>query len=270
MKNLLFIIIVILYAEFLSCKATRTFKKAISTSKELANQNKVIEDSIRNVNEQFRQFKSNNIDFETFNAKIKVESVGSNGKNPDLMAVVRIIKDSAIWMSLSATILNVEVYRLLITRDSVILVNKQDKEVMYRSLAYLQEVTQIPFDFKTIENLIVGNPVYMSDKILSYKAKDNMLFYTSMDSLFKNLLTISVDQKLLVRSKLDDIDINRNRTADIYYDGYVANNGKFFSTDRHITISEKNKLDIKLGFKQFDFNNQTSLTFHVPKNYKIK
>ena len=269
MKNLLFIVVIV-STGIISCKATRTIKKAITSPKELANQNKFIDDSIRNVNEQFQQFKSNQIEFSTFNAKIKVESIGSNGKNPDLMAVVKIIKDSAIWMSLSATILNVEVYRLWITQDSVILLNKQDKEVMYRSLAYLQEVTQIPFDFKTIQNLIIGNPVYISDKILSYKQKDNLLFFTSMDSLFKNLLTISSNQKLLLRSKLDDVDINRNRTADIFYDGYVANNGKYFSTDRHIAISEKNKLDVKLGFKQFDFNNKTSLTFHVPKNYKIK
>ncbi len=64
-------------------------------------------------------------------------------------------------MSLSATFLNIEVYRVLIMKDSVILLNKQQKEVQFRSLDYLQEVIQIPFDYKTIEDLLIGNPVFV-------------------------------------------------------------------------------------------------------------
>jgi len=270
MKNYTFLILIIGSILFVSCKATKTINKAISSKQEVLIKTKLIEDSINNVRENINEFKSHYIDFSTFSAKIKVESAGAAGKNPDITAVVRIIKDSVIWMSLSATFLNVEVYRVLITKDSVILINKQDKEVTLRSLDYLQEVTQIPFDFNTLQNVIIGNPIFIGDSINSFNKKDNLMFFSTADDFFKNLLTITSNDKLLVRSKMDDIDVNRSRTADIIYDGYVNSNGKYFSTGRHISISEKNKLDIKLDFKQYDFNNNVSVLFNVPKSYKRK
>lgn len=254
-----------------ACHSTRKINQAIEPKEAIVNAvNKDVEDSIRRVKAAFEDYKSHLIDFKTFSAKIKVESVGGNGKIPDLTVVLRMVKDSAIWMSLSATILNVEVYRVLITKDSVILVNKQDKEVQFRSISYLQEVTQIPFDFLTLQDLIVGNPIFISDSVVSYRKINNSILLSTIDPFFKNLLTLSEDNSTLLHSKLDDIDMLRSRTADITYDGYENNNGFHFSTNREITASEKNKLDIRLNFKQYEFNKELSMTFNIPRNYLRK
>ena len=85
---------------------------------------------------------------------------------------------------------------------------------------------------------------------------------------FKHLLTLNKDDRLVVHSKLDDVDVNRNRTADITYGEYENNNGLPFSTFREITVSEKNKLDIHLNFKQYEFNKDLTITFNIPANYK--
>jgi phosphoribosylformylglycinamidine synthase len=37
-----------------------------------------------------------------------------------------------------------------------------------------------------------------------------------------------------------------------------------------VSVSEKNKLDVKLNYKQYEFNKEVSITFNVPKNYKLK
>ena len=183
---------------------------------------------------------------------------------------MRIIKDSAIWISLSATIVNFEVYRVLITKDSVILLNKRDKEVQYRSLDYLKEVAALPVDFQTLQNLLVGNPVFYNDSIMSYRQTGNFILLSSVGNVFKNLLTLSEDKKLLLHIKLDDLNILMNRTADITYDSYENNNGINFSTYRQIIASEKNKLDLRLNYKQYEFNKELSVSFNIPKNYKIK
>ena len=251
-----------------SCKTTKQINKAIQTKEVLeVVVDKNVKDSIRKVNETFSQFKKNNIDFKTFTAKIKVESTGSKGKNPDISAVVKIIKDSAIWVSLSATIINVEVFRVFITKDSVVLINKQEKEVQFRSLDYLQEVTEIPFDYKTLQDLIIGNPIFIGDTIQSYREVNDRILISTLNRFFKNLFTISTDSKIMVHSKMDDIDIFRSRTADITYDDYELLNGIFFSKSRQISVSEKTKLDVNLIFKQYEFNKELSLSFNVPKNY---
>lgn len=212
----------------------------------------------------------NHIDFKTFSAKIKVDVEDSKGKQPDITATLRMIKDSAIWMSLSATFLNIEVYRVYITMDSVVLMNKQEKEVQYRSLDYLQEVTRIPFDFKTLQDLLVGNPVFFNPDNAAVKKTDNLILLSSVNEFFKTLITLSAETDLMRHSKLDDVDVFRNRTANITYEDYLPTPDFPFATKRHISISEKNKIDIKLNFKQFEFNKELSVAFSVPKNYKEK
>jgi len=157
----------------------------------------------------------------------------------------------------------------LSNKDSVIVVDKINKNVQYRSLSYLQDVTDIPFDFKTLQDLLVGNPIYFDSTIVSFKQSDDKILLSTIGKYFKHLLTLTPTGTIL-HSKLDDVDITRNRTADITYGDYLTNNGIKFSTYREITVSEKNKLDIRLNFKQYDFNKEVSISFNIPKNYKRK
>lgn len=265
------VFLIILISLSTGCKTVKQINKAISpkdSSVAIIDQSKL--DSIMMVKKTIENLNKNYIDFKTFNAKIKVQYQDSKGKNQDVTAIVRIMKDSAIWISLTASFLNIEAYRVLITKDSVILLNKLDKEVQYRSLDYLQEVTEIPFDYKTLQDLLVGNPVFIDSNIVYYKKSDNQILFSMVGSYFKNLLTLSADNYNLTHSKLDDVDIARSRTADLTYGEYENKTGFNFSTYREITVSEKNKLDIRLNYKQYEFNKELSVYFNIPKNYISK
>ncbi len=275
MKNVFIICLaVIAMVSANSCRTTRHINKAIApkdtTAAVITNTYSSAEDSLKMIQATMQGLQKHHIDYKTFNAKIKVEYEDSKGKQPDITAVVRIVKDSAIWVSLTATFLNFEVYRMLITKDSVVLMNIREKEVQYRSLDYLQEVTEIPFDYKTIQDLLIGNPIFLDTSIVYYKKADSKILVSTVGEFFKNLLTLSADNNILLHSKLDDVDVNRNRTADITYDDFDNKTGVDFSTYREITVSEKNKLDIRLNYKQYEFNKDFSISFKVPKNYKRK
>jgi len=277
MKNVIIICLAIIgMAAVSSCRTTRQISKAIAPKKDKDTTLNIVPntsaaDSLKMIQETMSGLQKHYIDYRSFNAKIKVDWENSKGRQPDLLAVVRIIKDSAIWVSVSATILNIEVYRMLITKDSVILMNIHDKEVQYRSLDYLQDMTEIPFDYKTIQDLLVGNPIFVdTSSVVSYKKADDKILVLTVGELFKNLLTLSSDNDLLLHSKLDDVDVNRNRTADITYGDFDNKAGVDFSTYREITASEKNKLDLRLNYKQYEFNKELSVSFKVPKNYKRK
>ena len=262
----------LLVLSVISCRTVKQINKAIAPKDTavtiIVDQGNT--DSLLMIKKTITNLNKNYIDFKTFNAKIKVEYQDNKGKQPDVTAIVRIIKDSAIWISLTASFLNIEIYRVLITKDSVILLNKQDREVQYRSLDYLQEVTEIPFDYKTLQDLLIGNPVFVDNNIVYYKKTDNQILFSMVGKFFKNLLTLSSDGYLLTHSKLDDVDISRSRTADLTYADYENKVGFNFSTYREITVSEKNRLDIRLNFKQYEFNKELSVSFNIPKNYTKK
>jgi hypothetical protein len=267
-KIVLLFLVVLISITIASCRSARTihtaFNKKDSTKKQTA------ADSILTIKKTESAIESRHIDFKTFSAKIKVDYEDSKGTQPTITAYVRIIKDSEIWVSMYATVFNIEAFRILITKDSVIVLDKLNKEVQFRSIDYLQQTADIPFDFKTLQDLIIGNPIYFNTPITSYKQIDNKILLATAGTVFKHLLTLNNQDTLVLHSKLDDVNINRNRTADITYDNYENKNNIDFATYREITVSEKNKLDVRLNFKQYEFNKDLSISFYIPQNYKRK
>jgi len=228
------------------------------------------DDSLLLIKKALADIHKKQIDFKTFSAKIKVEYENGLNKQSNITAYVRIIKDSLIWISGYATVFNFEAIRILINKDSVFVLDKIKKEVKMRSMDFLQEITEIPFDLNTLQNLFVGNPVFFEDSVVSYKETESKILLATIGKYFKHLLTINRGDRLLVHSKLDDVNIARNRTADVTYGEYESNNGLPFSTYRAITVSEKNRLDIQLNYKQYEFNKDLSISFNIPANYKRK
>lgn len=225
-------------------------------------------DSLTIVKNIVHNLKSRRIEFNTFSAKIKVEYQDKNGGD-QANANIQMQKDSAIWIQLTGPF-GIEGYRLLATRDSVKLMNKLNKTVVYRSINYLKELTQIPFDFYTLQDVIVGNPVFIDGNITSYKASDNGLQVLIIGRIFKHLLTLDKNNNQLLHSKLDDVDSVRNRTCDITFSQYEQNGEVSFSTLRQISVAEQSRLDVKLDFKKYIFNQPVSFPFNIPKNFKRK
>ncbi|MEP6676123.1 MAG: DUF4292 domain-containing protein [Ferruginibacter sp.] len=260
-------------ASVFGCRSTKKISRAIATKDSTVNiaivTNRNAADSILGIKKTMDDIRKHHIDFQTFSAKIKVDYEDSKGKQPDVNAYVRIFKDSLIWIDIRSVFLDVEALKIMITKDSVIVVNKLQKEVQLRSIDYLQDLTDIPFDLKTLQDLFVGNPVFMDGTVISYRKTDNnQVLLSTVGKYFKNLLTLSADNNVLLHSKLDDVDVAHNRTADITYDEFDNKKGFSFSTYREITVSEKNRLDIRLNYKQYDFNKELTVSFVIPKNYK--
>jgi len=254
-----------------SCRSTKsihtviTKKDSVRTNIDSASKR----DSINFIAATYAGLLKNRVDFNTFSAKIKVDFEGADGKKNDFTAVLRLQKDSALWVSINA-ILGIEAFRVLITPDSVKVMNKLDKVIQLRSVSYLQEITKIPFTFNELQDLIIGNPIYFDSTIDSYKKDGEIIALLNNGQLFKHLLTIHATDYLVQHSKLDDVNPIRGRTANVTYGDYEKKDGHAFSTFRKITVSEKSKLDIEMKYKQYDFNIPLNFNFNIPKNYKLQ
>ena len=273
MKLCLQILVGLLFLNTISsCRSTKKLQTAINKKDTAISvvQKVLGSDSLSIASLDLKSLEENKIDFKTFSAKVKVEYEDRNGKQPDVNAFIRLYKDRAFWVSISATFLNIEAFRILITPDTIIILNKLEKTVEYKPFSYVESIAHIPLTFSTLQNLIIGNPVYVGDSIVSYRQTENRILIGTVGAFFKNLLTVSADNKLLQKSKLDDIGLGQNRTADLVYDSYEKNNPFAFATYREITVAEKTKVDIRLTFKQYEFNKELSFPFKIPGNYKTK
>lgn len=273
MENSIRLILVIIAIGLLgSCRSTKRIQTAMSTkdtSEIVTSKSGSRTDSMRFIKQVYHTIQTNKINFNTFSAKVKVNFEGKDGKKSDFNAFMRLKKDSALWISINAA-LGIEAFRVLVTPDSVKVLNKLEKVVQLRSVGYLQEVAKIPLSFAELQDLIVGNAPYLDSNIVSYKNEQASISLVSIGKLFKHFLTVTKNDFRLQHSKLDDVDNVRARTCDITYGDYETKNGMVFSTFRKITVSEKSKLDIEMQFKQFDFNEQLNFPFSIPKNYKLQ
>ena len=118
----------------------------------------------------------------------------------------------------------------------------------------------------TLQDLLIGNPIYLDSNIIFYRKEPNVISLMSVGGLFKNYVTLNDGNYTIKHSKLDDIDVMQPRSCDLTYGDYIQN----FSTYRKISIAEKWKLDIEFVFKQYNFNENLSFPFTIPKNYKLK
>jgi hypothetical protein len=214
----------------------------------------------------------NKIDYKTFNAKIKVDYESAE-KSDNYTFYVSMRKDSVILIKVKGSFLGISSVGLeaKITRDSLILIQLVgDKNVKYRSINYLQEISQVPFDYYTLQDIIMGNPIYIDSNVMSYKSSANELLVQMAGDVFKHLLTLNNSDFHILHSKLDDINVQRNRTCDISQNTYQPLGGYQFATYRKITVSEKSKLDIYLDFKEYNLNEPLKYSFEIPKNLKRK
>ncbi len=272
LNNLYILLLTAIVMSAANCGSKRKIPQAVTKQDSVVTQiivkTNTNNDSINIANEAFNKINANKINYATFSAKARLDYIAPDQNFPEVNAFIRIKHDSIIWINIEK--FGITMGRILITKDSILILDKYNKNYTARSFDYLQDVAQISFDFATIENLIVGNPVYFNKPISNIKKYEKTTTVLCINDLFKHLITVSNDNYTIQHSKLDDVNANRNRTCDLSYDEYELKDGKLFAKDRNIVISEKVKIEIKLNFKQYQFNETLNYPFAIPSNYKRK
>ncbi|HEY4936893.1 MAG TPA: DUF4292 domain-containing protein [Puia sp.] len=265
-------LIVLIGIAVTSCRSAKKITTAISKKDtalrktDTATAEDLHADSLKYIQKLYSHIKSNTIDCKTFSAKLKVHYEGTDGKDYEFNAFIRLQKDKMIWISINA-LLGIEAFRAVLTPDSVKVLNKLDKIYQLRSVSYLQEISHLPFDFNTLQSIVLGNPVYLDSNILFYRKDVQGISFLSIGLLFRNYLTLNNDFSLK-HSILDDVDQMKARSCDITYGDYEKVDTVLFSTYRKIVVSEKGILDVEMNFKNIRFNENLDYPFSIPKNYK--
>jgi hypothetical protein len=204
------------------------------------------------------------INFNTMNAKLKMDYETSKNKD-SYIANLSIQKDSGMYITIRGA-MGVIGLKAFINKDSIVLVFPLSKKTERHPLTYLQEVIKIPLSYQTIEDLVIGNPIFMdSIDLVSYRVINERLNVSLMGKLFKNLIILSEDNTKLVQLKLDDVDVTKHRTCDINYSQHTMVNNIQFPLFRTISINAQSKLDIGMEIKEFNFDEPLKYTFALPK-----
>ena len=222
--------------------------------------------------------------FSTISMKFSVESKDLKFLPMQIKGSIRIKRDSAIWISVAPT-LNLEMFRCLITKDSVKFYSKLQKTYYAGRLDSLTQQTGGEFDYKTIEAILLNEmffvqhePVHDTMALIRTFEQNKYSFQTTSKKAFKKNNMLTLLQKWQVSN--DNYRINtvtifatddamNDAKIKIDYEDYEELNVTSFPTKWYVKAKMPNKkIDWGVTYSKIMFNEPLSFPFNVSSNYQ--
>lgn len=270
-----FIIYILSIFSLFSCKTQETISNASNRAKEDTIQIKTTlgSDSI------IYKMTENQFNFEWLSAKFTADYETDNN-NTSFSGQIRIRKDSIIWISISK--FSIEGARILITQDSIFVINRMDNNYFKSDFNYINRFINSTVDFDMLQAFIVGND-------FKYYEKDK--FKTSFDGEYFHLNTINRHKlKKYIRNENDklkiliqNIEINprtykiinlnvkevkENNKLKISYSDFENISDQLLAKLLQISIISEKVIGIKLEYSKVILNEEFNFPFKIPENYE--
>jgi len=199
-----------------------------------------------------------------FSAKAKI-LYSDDYETVRLTANIRLRKDSVIWMNFKK--LSVEAARILITPDSIFVMDRINKQYTIQTFDELSKRTGLPNGFQSLQAAILGNPVFLSTKMTA--SSDSLNYQLTGESQnFRNEFHLSgVDYAL--RKVIYEEKSSRRRATLELSDRQPLENQEKFSYLRTVSFdSEQNGFTfVEAEFSNVEIDIPKEIRFEIPSRY---
>lgn len=261
--TVLLIFLVLLASVTMSCKTRK--------NKQLEKNSTVAADSV------LLHFYNKQFVFKTLDARLSVNFT-DNDKKQSFNAVLRMQYDSAIWVSVSP-FLGIEVARLLITPDSVKILNRLDNTYLLAGRSYLASLLGIDADFAMLQALLIGNdfPHFETDRFSVVKTDASYMLRVENRNRLRSFFAssnLSINQAIAIDTASYRITQNKvNYTSGTYaietsYSDFKDVSQKAFAHKLNGIISkDKSTWLFDIEFARVNINNELTFPFTIPEKY---
>jgi hypothetical protein len=219
---------------------------------------------------------ANNLEFQFLTANTMEIVFSQQGKEYRSEAVMKIIKDTAMQVSV-LPVMGVEAFRFLLDKDSLLVIDRFNRK------AYISDFNEVTgmlgnyFKLGSIQDLLAGNlpAPHQNDSILlintlkeldSYRIFNND--FNSKGSVYLESLIYTVKTNIGKLSKVEVI--SSKGKIEIDYSGFTKYKKKQVPSLIHISLFAQNGIKTIINLKYGDFKDKASIKggAHVPKGYK--
>lgn len=225
-------------------------------------------DSLAILKQQLSNTLNAPLNFTTFYGRAKA-SLNSPQASGNATVYIKMQKDSIIWISITGP-LNIEGARILVTPDSIKIINRLQNTAQLSSIAHLQQITKLPLNFNDFQNIILGKPLISDSSGLDYQFTKDSITVTKTDALLNYIYSFTKSNFLLGQSNFKTTGNIAAITANIFYNDYNMVNDINFSASRDIAVTGSSPAKLQLSFKEYNFNQPQTFLFTISKNYSIK
>jgi hypothetical protein len=201
------------------------------------------------------------IAYQTFASRVKV-AYNDGDQSQNFTAVVRMRRDSAVWLSLQGPF-GIEGARILITKDTIKIINKLSGEYLCQPISYLQRILPIDPDLGLFQQFILGYYLPLRGAETRYMGMEDSLHRIQSGSArIRYQAQLSPQNYTLVKSLLTDLMLGQQMS--LTFEGYNEEVGKPFSLERSIDIKQNIKtIKLQLSYTKIRVNEAMAFPFEV-------
>ena len=229
-------------------------------------------------NHIIREVEDNRFEFDNLDTKFNVRL---EGNNIGLKGQLKMKNDSVIWISLSLK-LGIEVARVMITEDSVKLINRTNKTYFVESVDKFQERLPSEVTMQFLQDILVGNDILLSknDKFKvtiddnNYKLESDKNTFWITPKTFKvkscQLSAVSYQQST-VNSPSQWSESVSESTVSVSYDNFQYVNGNLLPTKIILNANEDFDIKLEIDYSEVKVGERLEFPFNISKKFnKIK
>lgn len=199
----------------------------------------------------------------TFNARAKLHVEGG-GQSHDISANIRMEQGKSIWVSATA-LLNFEVGRLLITPDTVWLLDRLNRTATVLPFSEIGQLLPLQTDFYSLQSLITGGVVrtgHTPDRALD--TGTNLMLLSLAPDFLQALQFSKADTGL----RLQYIATPESSML-CEYDDPGLRSGHRFPARRNLRLNDRGaQYRLTMEFIKADFDTPVELPFSIPASYQ--
>jgi hypothetical protein len=210
-----------------------------------------------------RQLAENQFDAEWVVTRAKISYSDSN-ESIRFQANIRIRKDSAIWMNFRK--LSIEVARLLITTDSVFLIDRINNQYLATDLGYIQRNFHLPANFQAVQSLLFGNPFYLTQQLDVTEEGGEYVMEGKQARLTQQYF---VNPETFLLTGLAFIEPENGRNFQMRLGDHQMAGKKNFSYFRQLKINDplSGPVFIDLELSKLEIDIPKTMPFEIPAHY---
>ncbi len=229
----------------------------------------------------FTKLKEHELKYNWFTAKFSAE-YQNNGTSYSFSGQIRIRKDSLIWITLTP-MLGIEAVRIVITQDSLKMINKLNDTYFIGDYNYLNRSLNTNIDYDILQAFLIGNDLqsYENSKFRASVDRGEYKLSTSERQKLKRFVRNSDENlKVYIQNiwldaqtfKITYADVREIRRENIKLEaGYFQFEdvqGQLFPKNIEFNIRADNNISVKAEFSKIILDTPLQFPFKIPSNYK--
>ena len=276
------ILLVLSFVVVVSCKQKKHVQKTVTETVISDTLNGRCKLDFKSSKTLSNNIKENEFNFIWVNAKANVETL-IDGKEESFDIRVKIKKDSAMLVSIQY-LLGLEVAKILITKDSVKLVNYIQKNYFIGDFNYLNDLLNTELDFNVLQAVLFGNSAeFYEDDDLKLKPiidRENCHYLLSTERKRKlkklqttgtelkkalQILTLSPENYKILKNEF--VDPGTSRTFIAKYKNFTQKDSVYAPFNVDIDIYAEKKANIKIEYVRIEKNTPQKISINIPNKY---